>query len=516
MFARFGWGLPRFLRTTLTLDDSRKLLQQQLRAREQTWLRVVEEAVFGNPGSPYGALFRWAGIEFGDLAALVRDRGLEGALEQLREAQVYVSLEEFKGRRPIERGTHSLAVRAEDFDSPLTTKHFEARTGGSRGPARRLALDLDLLVSDAAARAIFKQGFDLWGRPMAVWRPCPPDASGLKRALEQAKLGGRVDIWFSQNPLELWKPWLFTWSAVWTGRLCGKAIAAPRHTPLEQAVRVAHWLAEQKKAGRPALLETLVSSAMRVCGAARQHGLDIAGTFIRVGGEPLIEAQVRLAQDTGCRVRCTYAMSECGPLAMPCAEPTGFDDMHLLANKVAVIQRPRPGGPDGAGAGAFHVTTLLPSCPKIMLNVENGDYGEMEARHCGCPFGELGLRRHLHTIRSYEKLTTEGMHFLGSELLALVAEVLPAQFGGSSSDYQLVADHQDGLPKVSVVASPRLGPLQEALVIEKVLEYLGSRSGAHRMMAGLWRDGRALRVVRREPYMTSAAKVQALHVVERT
>ena len=31
------------------------------------------------------------------------------------------------------------------------------------------------------------------------------------------------------------------------------------------------------------------------------------------------------------------------------------------------------------------------------------------------------FRRHLHTIRSYEKLTSEGMSFLGGDLLADVA-----------------------------------------------------------------------------------------------
>ena len=31
------------------------------------------------------------------------------------------------------------------------------------------------------------------------------------------------------------------------------------------------------------------------------------------------------------------------------------------------------------------LTTLLLSTPKIMLNVDSGDYGEICRRDCGCP-----------------------------------------------------------------------------------------------------------------------------------
>ena len=56
-------------------------------------------------------------VELGDLRALVKREGLEGALRRLREQGVYVRFEEFKGREPIVRG-RPLRGRGQGFDNP--------------------------------------------------------------------------------------------------------------------------------------------------------------------------------------------------------------------------------------------------------------------------------------------------------------------------------------------------------------------------------------------------------------
>jgi hypothetical protein len=160
---------------------------------------------------------------------------------------------------------------------------------------------------------------------------------------------------------------------------------------------------------------------------------------------------------------------------------------------------------------ALHVTTLLQSCPKLMLNVEIDDYGTIETRACGCPLGELGLVTHMHGIRSYEKLTGEGLNLTGSDLIALVDEVLPGRFGGAATDYQLVEEEVDGLTRVGIVISPRVGPVDESEAIDVVLDALAA-SPHNRLLAEVWREGQTVRVLRREPYETRAAKILALHV----
>jgi hypothetical protein len=157
-------------------------------------------------------------------------------------------------------------------------------------------------------------------------------------------------------------------------------------------------------------------------------------------------------------------------------------------------------------------TTLLPTTPKLMLNVESGDYGVLEERRCGCAIEALGYGLHLHTVRAVDKLTSEGMNFLGDDLVRLLEEVLPQRFGGRATDWQLVEEEEGGLPKVSLVASPRVGPLDAASVQACVVGFLNGLPRASDNLGDRWREGGTLRLVRREPHATGPGKVLPLHV----
>ena len=152
---RFLTGLRPFLRRPLDVDEARRRLERQLALRDESLARLLQRAVFENPASPYRRLLEWAGVEPGDVAAMLREHGVTGTLERLHDAGVYVTLEEFKGYRPLQRPGLELSVRAEDFDNPLTARHYEARTGGSTGAARRLLVDLDLLEHESSYHALF-------------------------------------------------------------------------------------------------------------------------------------------------------------------------------------------------------------------------------------------------------------------------------------------------------------------------------------------------------------------------
>ena len=52
--------------------------------------------MFGNPRSPYLPLLRQAGCDYGDLARAVRRHGVEAELRRLKDAGVWVSLDEFE------------------------------------------------------------------------------------------------------------------------------------------------------------------------------------------------------------------------------------------------------------------------------------------------------------------------------------------------------------------------------------------------------------------------------------
>jgi hypothetical protein len=519
IFGRYAWGLKDFFRNTLTPEDCYRMLKDQLRKRETSFLRILKLGVYGNPASPYLKLLRHAGIEYGDFVKLVETDGVEEALAKVYEAGVYLTLDEFKGRQPVRRSGLEFSTHPRDFDNTFLAKYYEARSSGSRSRGTRIIIDLDLLTHEAAYFQLFLESFGLGRRPLGSWRELPPSAAGMKLVLRYARLGKPVERWFSQSRLSFnlknFRFYIFTMWGILASRMFGKPIPMPEHVPFNEAYRIANWLETKKTNGTPAVMDTNVSSAVRICLAAQERGRDIAGTFFRLGGEPYTQAKANIIKQTGSRAYCNYSMTEVGTIGLPCANPEHLDEVHLLTDKIGVIQRTREVGTDGQKVGALLFTTLLPHCPKLMLNVESDDYGSLEIKDCGCRIGEFGYGMHLSNIRSYEKLTSEGVSFLGTELLRILEEVLPSRFGGNPTDYQFEEEEVDGLPKVNIIVSPRVGTVDEKVVIKTVVNSLASYPGGD-IMVSQWRRGNTLRVVRREPYTTSSAKILPLHIYKKS
>jgi len=89
MYGRFAWGLPRFLRHTMALEEAQAIVQRRLAERETSFLRLVARGIFGYPRSPYLPLLKLAGCGLEDVRHLVHTEGFENTLRVLREAGVY-------------------------------------------------------------------------------------------------------------------------------------------------------------------------------------------------------------------------------------------------------------------------------------------------------------------------------------------------------------------------------------------------------------------------------------------
>ena len=515
LFGRLAVRLRPFLRSPIAAEQARTMCEHGLAEREASFLRLVEQGVYRDHASPYRRLLNHAGIEFEDLRQMVRTGGLEPTLEALFDAGVHVRLDEFKGRVPIRRGSLEFDVRSHDFDNPLAAGDFASRTGGSRSEGTRLMVDLDLLAHDAAYVHHQLAAFRLLGRPTFVWCSTPPFISGISEILRLAKLGITPHRWFAQSVAKLgsrsWRHAIVTRTALAACRAEGFAVPSPIEMPLGDARAVAQALATAKRDGARPILRANGSSAVRVCAAALADGIDISGTTMRVSAEPFTPGKAEVVRRAGCTAAPWYATSEAGIIGLPCADPAAVDDVHFMADKLALIRRDKT--LRGGQRVAVNVyTTLVSSTPKLMLNVMSDDYAEVTERRCVCPLGALGYHTHFHTIRSHEKLTSEGMTFLGHDLIRLVEEVLPAQFGGGPTDYQFVEVERDGLPRVDLLVSPRLGPLDERAVAAAALDFLDHIPGAQIDFGDRWRQGGTLAIRRREPLPTAASKVLALHV----
>jgi hypothetical protein len=432
-----------------------------------------------------------------------------------------VTFEEFKGREPLVRHGHVIPVQARVFDNPYLSHYYQAESGGTTGAGTRVVIDLDHLAAQAPHTMMTCNAHDVLNVPTATWFGILPNSSGLNNLLRLARFGQMPERWFSPVTAGSLRPslrsHLATQYIVAMGRLLGVLIPWPQPVPLDQANVVARWAAEALEAHGACLMRTHVSMALRVCIAAREEGLDLTGAAFLGGGEPPTPAKVGEIARTGARHVPTYFFTEAGAVGMGCAEPIDVNDIHLFKDALALIQHPRQVPGSEITVHAFHFTALMPTAPKLLLNVESDDYGVIEHRSCGCPLESYGFTEHLRHIRSFRKLTGEGVTLVGSEMVRILEEVLPARFGGSPLDYQLLEEEdEDAFTRLSLLVSPKIVINDEKEVIGAVLEALGRGSVAADLTRAIWIQARTLQVKRREPVWTARGKLMPLHLSRRS
>jgi hypothetical protein len=521
MYWRFASGLRSFLRHTISLDDAREIVRQRMAEREKNFLRLVERGIFGYHRSPYFPLFKLAGCEMGDLRNMVGSRGLEETLRALREAGVYIMFEEFKGREPIVRQGRVFPVQAHDFDNPYLSRYYQVETGGTTGAGTRVEIDLDHLAAIAPLYTLADEAHGVLYARRVIWFGILPDSSGINNILAYARSGQLPQKWFSpvigRDVKPAFKHRLATRYIVAAGRLFGVPVPWPEIVKIEQAAVVALWAAETLKTHGACLIRTHVSKALRICLVAKEEGLDLSGVTFVGGGEPPTPAKVQVITSTGARYVPNYFFTEAGAVGIGCARPADVNDIHLFKDVLALIQHPRQVPGSDITVDAFYFTTLLPTAPKLMLNVESDDYGVLETRSCGCPLEIYGFTEHLRDIHSFRKLTGEGVTLVGSEMIRILEEVLPAKFGGSPLDYQLVEEEDEqGFTRLNLLVSPKIEIADEAAIIEAVQEALGRGSIAADLARAHWSQANTLRVKRMEPVWTDRGKLMPLHLARRS
>jgi hypothetical protein len=250
--------------------------------------------------------------------------------------------------------------------------------------------------------------------------------------------------------------------------------------------------------------------------AAQETGWDLTGATFIAGGEPTTTAKVQAILRSGARCFPTYTFAEAGRLGLGCSNPVDEGDLHFLKDAFAVIQYSCQVPGSDSTVPAFHFTSLLPTSPKLMLNVATDDYGTLETRVCGCPLEASGFTEHLRHIHSFHKLTGEGVTLVGSDMVHILETVLPARFGGSPLDYQLLEEEDaHGFTRLSLVVSPRIALANETDVITAVHEALAQRNIAADAARDIWNQAGTLRVKRMEPIWTARGKLMPLHLVQR-
>lgn len=503
--ARAAAGLPAFLRHPLGLAAAGAAVAAGVRRREAAFLESAERLIFAAPQGPLARLLRWAGCEAGDLRRMVAADGVEAALARLRAAGVWVSAEELRGRAPLQRSRLTLELAPRDFDNPLAAGRIAGATSGSTGSALPVRYSWPFLAGEAAHELLLLASHGLCDAPVALWLPGPPGIAGLHNLLVHAKLGRPPRRWFSPSPAPAAGSGLpyhadRGWRVV--RRLLPRLGPAPEWLPPERAAEVARWLAESP---RPAVLKCFAGAAMRIAGAATAAGLDLSRHLVLAGGEPLTPERRDFLARAGLRVYARYAATETGFVAGACPAGENGGDMHLYADRLAVIATEQ---------GALAFTSLSLAAPKVLLNVELGDHGLLRQQACDCALGREGLAWRVAEVHSPAKIALEGVKIGEVDFTALVAAVV-RDLGGGADDFQIwLGDGANGGARPTVVLSPQTR-IEPAALRDGLRRRLPALAGGGALAAALWCDGGALAVERLPLRLGPDAKMRRLVRLER-
>ena len=163
--------------------------------REPNFLALTRK-VFSDPTHPYAQLFKVAGCDYADLELSVGRRGLESTLQALLAEGVYITLDEFKGRKAIVRGGRHIPSTLASWDNDAGKGEFEVSSSGTSGRAIRTSSSLAAMAhSDCGAQVFMRELGLSEGESVSVARILP--GYGLFACLAAERLNYSYQRWYA-------------------------------------------------------------------------------------------------------------------------------------------------------------------------------------------------------------------------------------------------------------------------------------------------------------------------------
>jgi hypothetical protein len=500
-------GLRRLVRDPVSLAEAQHVVVDEIARRDERFVAALDRMVWPFPASPSRQLLECAGIERGDVVALVDELGLIGALERLRDAGVYVSYEEYQGRVEARRGSATFSFSPPDFFNPVTRADYMATTGGSRSNGTPVELSFAWQRRQGVQRAIQFQQAGVAGAPTAPWLPVFPSAAGFGAVMKQTAGGNRPERWFSQIPVDLdgisshkqlANRFLPALSA-----LARAGLPSPEYVPTSNPEPVVAWMVESVRRHGSAAITGYASSITAAARWAMEHGVELHGVVAFPSSEPVTAGKLAAMRASGMRPHPTYAFSPEGTIALGCDE-CDDEEYHLWDHELAFVTRRRVRS-DGAEVDAFLLTSLADEAPRVLLNVENDDYGVLRRDvDCSCGLAALGLRTRIADIRGISKVVAAGVTVDGEIFDRIVEIDLPQRVGGGAGDFQFVEREAPAGTTMSLRVHPDIDLNEEHLrdAIDSVLR--ASDNGV--LAAAVWDRNGGVRIERSAPLVTKAGK----------
>jgi hypothetical protein len=511
-------AVPGFFRERVTLQRAQEQIKRDLDRREERFLDVARTQIFARPESPYLKLLRHAGCEYGDFQTLIRRCGIEQTLARLASEGVYLTVEEFKGKKDVVRGGLSFPVLPGCLEVKQQSAGYRIQSSGTSNQPVRSFVSLDLLSIRTPATCVAFAAHGLFAHAHAMYDSILPGSGAINNLLIYGRMGVTTDRWFARkvvikSKLEKLYHYLTTQLLVVAARRFVSDFPKPEFLDLAKIAEIVRWVADQQAQKKPSCITTAASNAIRIASVAVRSGISLEGTKFIVTGEPFTDSKREVIERAGATAIPRYAYGGSVNIGYGCANSVYTDEVHVNQHLIALFPHARPLMNGCHPINPLLCTTLDPAFPRLLFNVESGDYAYPIQRNCGCALEKAGLTLHLHHIRSFEKFTSEGMNFFYGDLYDVFEGIFPSEFGGGPGDYQLMEEEDGhGQTRLTLVVHPQVGEVEEHRILARLRAELSKRSRGDRFMADVWAHAGTFRVKRTVPYASPRGKILPLHI----
>ena len=118
----------------------------------------------------------------------------------------------------------------------------------------------------------------------------------------------------------------------------------------------------------------------------------------------------------------------------------------------------------------------------------------------------------LHSAPSHEKLTTEGMNYFSTDIVELLENTIPSEFGGASGDYQLIEEEDNsGQTRLTLLVYPNVAEINREKLLLRLRQNLAQGSRNNRFMSKTWQNAGTFRIRREAPHASARGKILPLH-----
>ena len=104
------------------------------------------------------------------------------------------------------------------------------------------------------------------------------------------------------------------------------------------------------------------------------------------------------------------------------------------------------------------------------------------------------------------------MNYFSTDIVELLENTIPSEFGGASGDYRLIEEEDNsGQTRLTLLVYPNVAEINQEKLLLRLRQNLAQGSRNNRFMSKTWQNAGTFRIRREAPHASARGKILPLH-----